>query len=57
MVQDDGKAYPYGPARVQMPDVNAALAVSRALGDVAMRPAVSGEPRESFIEPFLRCEV
>jgi len=41
---DDGNEYPYGPARVFAPDGSGGLAVSRALGDLALRPAVSGVP-------------
>ncbi|MEM7732118.1 MAG: PP2C family protein-serine/threonine phosphatase [Pseudomonadota bacterium] len=47
-MQDDGIAYPFGPFRVYRVTEDGAkrggLAVSRALGNLGLRPAVSSEP-------------
>ena len=41
---DDGNDYPYGPSRAYTADGAGGIAVSRALGDLALRPVVCGEP-------------
>jgi serine/threonine protein kinase len=43
-VQDDGNEYPYGPFRVFDDQGCGGLAVSRVLGDLDLRPYVSGIP-------------
>lgn len=43
-MMDDGNEYPYGPARVYANGMGGGIAVTRALGDGQLRPAVSGEP-------------
>jgi len=50
-MMDDGNEYPYGPHRVYTADGKAGgLTVSRALGDTAFKPVVSGEPDSTKVE-------
>ena len=43
-MMDDGNEYPFGPERVFTKEGRGGLAISRALGNATLRPAVSGEP-------------
>jgi serine/threonine protein kinase len=43
-MQDDGNRYPYGPSRVYNEKGKGGLAVSRAIGDLNLRPYVSSLP-------------
>lgn len=45
---DDGNDYPYGPARTYTDTRAGGLAISRALGNLDLRPFVSGEPECSL---------
>lgn len=45
-----GIEYPWGPPRVYSSGGTGGLAVSRALGDCALRPIVSGEPEVRHLE-------
>ena len=46
---DDGNDYPYGPSRVFCANGSGGLAVTRALGDLHLRPVVSGEAEASLL--------
>jgi serine/threonine protein kinase len=50
-MQDDGNEYPFGPVRVYNSDDSGGLAVARSVGDLNLRPLLTGKPSASH---FLR---